>query len=90
MPKDADFNVEEDRKLTDVSKYSQTTGASGGVDFWGNVWEWTSTQNTDGSKIVKGGAYDSKRMDCRSENNEQSRDPKKRYANVGFRLVREQ
>ncbi len=90
MPKDADFNVEEDRTLTDVFKYSQTTGASGGLDFWGNVWEWTSTRNDDGTMLVKGGAFDSKRMDCRSENNEQSRDPKKRYANVGFRLVREQ
>lgn len=90
MPKDADFNVEEDRRLTDVFKYSQTTGASGGVDFWGNVWEWTSTKNTDGTQIVKGGAYDSKRMDCRTENNEQSRDPKKRYVNTGFRLVLEE
>ena len=89
MPKDADFNVEEDRKLTPVEKYSQTTGASGGIDFWGNVWEWTSTKDDDGKNVVKGRAYDSKRMDCRTENNEQSRDSSKRYKNVGFRLVRE-
>ena len=89
MPKDADFNVEEDRKLTPVEKYSQTTGASGGIDFWGNVWEWTSTKDEDGKFFVKGGAYDSKRMDCRSENNEQTRDGKIRYKNVGFRLIME-
>lgn len=88
MPKDADFNVEESRALTPVDKYPQTPGACGGVDFWGNVWEWTSTEKSKGENYVKGGAFDSKRMDCRTEAMEESRKVSGRYANVGFRLVR--
>lgn len=89
MPKDADFNVEESKKLTPVDSYPQTVGACGGVDFWGNVWEWTSTEKSKGENYVKGGAFDSKRMDCRTEAMEESRKTSGRFPNVGFRLVRE-
>ena len=40
---------------------AQTKGACGGIDFWGNCWEWTSTARGKGKNAVKGGAFDSKR-----------------------------
>ena len=73
---------------TAVDVYKQTTGACGGIDFWGNCWEWTSTQTATGEYIVKGGAWDSSRDSCRSEYSDDSRDGTKGYANVGFRVVR--
>ncbi|MCD8024712.1 MAG: formylglycine-generating enzyme family protein [Candidatus Gastranaerophilales bacterium] len=88
MPKDADFNAGENKGLTPVNAYSKTISASGAVDMWGNVWEWTSTARTNG-KAVKGGAYDSKRTDCRTEDRTQSRNPDTTYENVGFRVFRE-
>lgn len=49
MPKDVVMNTNyvEDG-LTAVDAYAQTTGNRGGIDFWGNCWEWTSTQNGEG------------------------------------------
>ena len=45
MPKDVSMNSDHVEKgLTAVDAYKQTTGACGGIDFWGNCWEWTSTQ----------------------------------------------
>ena len=89
MPKDVSMNsgyVESG--LTAVDAYSQTTGACGGVDFWGNCWEWTSSADANGLYIIKGGSWDSDRDDCRSEKSDVARDGSQGYANVGFRVVR--
>ena len=89
MPKDVSMNsgyVESG--LTTVDAYSQTTGACGGIDFWGNCWEWTSSTDADGLYIIKGGSWDSDRDDCRSEKSDVVRDGAQGYANVGFRVVR--
>ncbi len=89
MPKDVSMNSDHVEKgLTAVDAYAQTTGACGGVDFWGNCWEWTSTTNAQGQYIVKGGSWDSSRDACRSEYSDDARDGATRYANVGFRVVR--
>jgi hypothetical protein len=89
MPKDVKMNSDHvENGLTAVNAYKQTTGACGGIDFWGNCWEWTSTQTTTGEYIVKGGAWDTSRDSCRSEYSDDSRDGTKGYANVGFRIVR--
>lgn len=89
MPKDVSMNsgyVESG--LTAVDAYSLTTGACGGIDFWGNCWEWTSSTDADGLYIIKGGSWDSDRDDCRSEKSDVVRDGAQGYANVGFRVVR--
>ena len=95
MPKDADFNCGERRGLSPVTAYSQTTGASGGIDFWGNCWEWTSTVRKieDGpcsgtiGNAIKGGSWDSHRMSCRTEYRREGRNPENAYPNVGFRVI---
>ena len=89
MPKDVTMNsglVESG--LTPVDAYSQTTGACGGIDFWGNCWEWTSSMDASGAYIIKGGSWDSERDDCRSEKSDDVRNGAQGYANVGFRVVR--
>ena len=89
MPKDVSMNsgyVESG--LTAVDAYSQTTGACGGIDFWGNCWEWTSSVDANGLYIIKGGSWDSDRDDCRSEKSDVVRDGSQGYANVGLRVVR--
>lgn len=89
MPKDVVMNSNHvQRGLTAVDAYAQTTGACGGIDFWGNCWEWTSTQNGTGEYIVKGGSWDSSRDACRSEYSGDTRDASQSYSNVGFRVVR--
>ena len=89
MPKDVRMNSDHVEKgLTAVDAYAETTGACGGIDFWGNCWEWTSAQNAAGQYIVKGGSWDSSRDACRSEYSDDARDASGRYANVGFRVVR--
>lgn len=90
MPKDADFNCGADGKLVAVDKYAATKGACGGFDFWGNAWEWTSTTRGENGKAVKGGAYNTKRTECRTESRDEWRNPDKGYANVTFRVVREE
>ena len=83
MPKDVKMNSDYVEKgLTAVDAYAETTGACGGIDFWGNSWEWTSTQNTAGLYIVKGGSWDSSRDACRSEYSDDVRDASGKYANV--------
>jgi len=88
MPKDADMNCGEGQGLASVTAYKHTLSASGAVDMWGNAWEWTSTDR-NGQKAVKGGAWNSKRTDCRTENRKDARQPRQTYDNVGFRLIRE-
>lgn len=89
MPKDVSMNSDHVEKgLTAVDAYAQTTGACGGIDFWGNCWEWTSTTNSLGEYIVKGGSWDSNRDACRSEYSDDARNGANGYANVGFRVVR--
>lgn len=89
MPKDVAMNSGRvEHGLTAVNAYSQTTGACGGIDFWGNCWEWTSSTDGNGLYIIKGGSWDSDRDDCRSEKSDVMRDGTQGYANVGFRVVR--
>lgn len=89
MPKDVSMNSGRvESGLTAVDAYSQTTGTCGGIDFWGNCWEWTSSTDSSGSYIVKGGSWDSERDDCRSEKSDVVRTGTQGYANVGFRVVR--
>lgn len=89
MPKDVAMNSGHVEKgLTAVDAYSQTTGACGGIDFWGNSWEWTSTTDANGLYVIKGGSWDADRDDCRSEKSDVVRDGSKTYDNVGFRVVR--
>lgn len=89
MPKDVVMNAGRvESGLTAVDAYSQTTGACGGIDFWGNCWEWTSSTDASGSYIIKGGSWDSSRDDCRSEKSDVVRNGSQGYANVGFRVVR--
>ena len=89
MPKDVAMNSGHiERGLTAVEAYAQSKGACGGIDFWGNCWEWTSSTDKDGQYIIKGGSWDSKRDDCRSEKSDDVRNGAQGYANVGFRVVR--
>ncbi len=90
MPKDADFNCGVNDGRTPVDRYSDVTrGAHGAVDFWGNVWEWTSTVRDEagGTLGVKGGSWSSDRTDCRTEHRKEGRDPSKGYSDVGFRVI---
>lgn len=90
MPKDADMNCAENQGLRPVTSYAKTLSASGAVDMWGNVWEWTSTvKNAQTQHAVKGGAWNTPRTQCRTENRAESRDAQKSYGDVGFRLIRE-
>ena len=89
MPKDADFNCGEGDAIKPVDAYASTKGACGGYDFWGNCWELTSTKRGDGMVAVKGGAFDSKRTECRTEARTESRKAGAGYPNVTFRVVRE-
>ena len=68
--------------------YADSKGNCGGIDFWGNSWEQTSTKNEAGLYLVKGGSWDSSRDACRSEYSDDARDGAGKYANVGFRVVR--
>lgn len=75
MPKDADFNCGVNDGRTPVNQYEKNTrGAHGAIDFWGNVWEWTSTDKSGtGDMEVKGGSWKSDRTDCRTEYRKETR-----------------
>ena len=92
MPKDADFNCGVGDGRTPVEQYEGfTRGAHGAIDFWGNVWEWTSTvrANTNGTTTlgVKGGSWFSDRTECRTEHRKENRDAAAGYKDVGFRVI---
>ena len=92
MPKDAEFNCGVNNGLTPVDQYEGITrGAHGAIDFWGNVWEWTSTVRSDADGIttlgVKGGSWASARTDCRTEYRKEGRDSSIGYEDVGFRVI---
>ena len=73
MPKDAKFNCSVGGGVAPVDEYAMTKSACGGIDFWGNCWELTSTKRGDGSVAVKGGAFDSKLVECRTDARTESR-----------------
>lgn len=92
MPKDADFNCGVNDGRTPVDEYSEVTrGAHGAVDFWGNVWEWTSTIRISDNGVteygVKGGSWKSDRTDCRTEYRNEGRNGNNGYEDVGFRVI---
>ena len=89
MPKDADFNAGNiNQGRVSVFQYDNITrGAHGAIDFWGNVWEWTSTTTESSFVKVKGGSWKSDRTDCRTENRKEYRDPLNSYDDVGFRSI---
>lgn len=92
MPKDASFNCGVNDGMTVVEEYADVTrGAHGAVDFWGNVWEWTSTVRTETVSRtilgVKGGSWKAERTDCRTEYREEGRDSSMGYDDVGFRVI---
>ena len=89
MPKDADFNCGEGDTITRVDAFANTKGACGGIDFWGNCWELTATKRGENGYAVKGGAFDSKRTECRTEARSESRKASTGYPNVTFRVIRE-
>lgn len=93
MPKDADFNCGVNDGRTSVYQFENVTrGAHGAIDFWGNVWEWTSAvRSNSGNDImyeVKGGAWNSARTDCRTEYHDEIRAASQAYEDVGFRVIK--
>ena len=90
MPKDADFNCGVNNGRVSVETYASVTrGAHGAIDFWGNVWEWTSTErNGEGQLGVKGGSWKSPRTDCRTEHRKEGRNASAGYEDVGFRVIK--
>ncbi len=93
MPKDADFNNNIVDSRVSVFEYAtKTRGAHGAIDFWGNVWDWTSTIRSTINNVnilaVKGGSWKSDRTDCRTENHKESRNEQQSYDDVGFRVIK--
>jgi hypothetical protein len=80
------------RSTSPVGSFEEGKNAYGMYDMAGNVWEWTSTGRSSGSRsgtrIVKGGSWMDGPADLRISNRREV-DPDRGYVDVGFRLVRE-
>ena len=91
-PKDADINCET-KSTSSIGEYAQTLSASGAVDMWGNVWEWTSTSKSTARGIVlmnvKGGSWTTPCQKCRTDYRGEAREPRFSDDALGFRVVRE-
>ena len=78
---------------TPIDAFSETLAASGAVDMWGNVWEWTSTSKSTARGLVlmsvKGGSWASPHARCRTEYRGEAREPRFADDTLGFRVVRE-
>lgn len=91
-PEKANINCET-KGTSSVDKYNQTLSASGAVDMWGNVWEWTSTSKATARGLVlmnvKGGSWTTPCQKCRTDYRGEAREPRFSDDALGFRVVRE-
>lgn len=72
----------------EVGVASSGASAYGVLDLAGNVWEWTSTHNKSGRRIIRGGSFFDVEDTLRASN-KGSADPASRLEHVGFRCARD-
>lgn len=93
VPEDALMNCALNKGTTDIGTFEETLSASGAVDMWGNVWEWTSTSKSTARGLmlmsIKGGSWATPRAKCRTEYRGEAREPRFSDNTLGFRVVRE-
>ena len=92
-PKGAEMNCGLNKGTTPIDAFAETLAATGAVDMWGNVWEWTSTSKSTARGLVlmsvKGGSWASPYSRCRTEYRGEAREPRFADDALGFRVVRE-
>lgn len=92
-PKGAEMNCGLNKGTTPINAFAETLAATGAVDMWGNVWEWTSTSKSTTRGLVlmsvKGGSWASPYNRCRTEYRGEAREPRFAGDTLGFRVVRE-